>query len=94
MRILSIETSCDETALAVVEATGGLSAPKFKILSNLVSSQIELHRPFGGVVPNIAKREHLINLPILFDEIKKRNKNIFAVSVWENEMSCATYRRG
>ncbi len=71
MRILSIETSCDETALAVVEATGGLSAPKFKILSNLVSSQIELHRPFGGVVPNIAKREHLINLPILFDEIKK-----------------------
>ncbi|MEK7089707.1 MAG: tRNA (adenosine(37)-N6)-threonylcarbamoyltransferase complex transferase subunit TsaD, partial [Patescibacteria group bacterium] len=61
MKILAIETSCDETALAFVEATGGLKAPKFKILGNLVSSQIAFHRPFGGVVPNIAKREHLKN---------------------------------
>ena len=56
MKILAIETSCDETALALIEASGGLRTPKFKILKNLVSSQIEIHRPWGGVVPNLAKR--------------------------------------
>ena len=71
MIIWSIETSCDETALAVVEASGGLRAPKFKVLRSVVSSQIEIHRPFGGVVPNLAKREHLKNLPILFEELEK-----------------------
>lgn len=69
MRILSIETSCDETSLALVEATGGIRAPKFKVIKNLVTSQIPIHRPFGGVVPNLAKREHLKNLPILFEEL-------------------------
>jgi N6-L-threonylcarbamoyladenine synthase len=68
-RILGIETSCDETALAIVEASGGLKNPKFKILKNLVASQIKIHRPFGGVVPNLAKREHLKNLPILLKKI-------------------------
>ena len=71
MIIWSIETSCDETALAIVEASGGLRAPKFKVLRSVVSSQIEIHRPFGGVVPNLAKREHLKNLPILFEELEK-----------------------
>jgi len=69
MLILAIETSCDETALALLEATGGLRAPKFKILKNLVSSQIEIHRPWGGVVPNLAKREHIKNLPLVFEEL-------------------------
>ncbi len=69
MHILAIETSCDETALALLEATGALSAPRFKILGNVISSQIEVHRPWGGVVPNLAKREHLKNLPIVFEEI-------------------------
>ena len=69
MKILAIETSCDETALALLEATGGLRAPKFKILKNLVSSQIEIHRPWGGVVPNLAKREHIKNLPLVFEEL-------------------------
>ncbi len=69
MKILAIETSCDETALALVEARGGLRNPKFKILKNLVASQIKIHRPFGGVVPNLAKREHIKNLPILFKKI-------------------------
>ncbi len=67
--ILAIETSCDETGLALVEASGGLRAPKFKILKNLVASQIKIHRPFGGVVPNLAKREHLKNLPVLYRKI-------------------------
>lgn len=69
--ILAIETSCDETALAVVKCDGGIKSPKFKILENLISSQITIHRPFGGVVPNLAKREHLKNLPILYKKITK-----------------------
>ncbi|HFC98517.1 MAG TPA: tRNA (adenosine(37)-N6)-threonylcarbamoyltransferase complex transferase subunit TsaD [Thermosulfurimonas dismutans] len=55
MRILAIETSCDETAVAVVEAAGDT----FRVLSHLVASQVALHRPFGGVVPEIASRKHL-----------------------------------
>ena len=68
MKILSIETSCDETALALVDAKGGIKSPKFKVEKNLVTSQINIHRPFGGVVPNLAKREHLKNLPLLFEK--------------------------
>ena len=69
MRICAIETSCDETGIAIVEASGGLRNPKFEILKDLVASQITIHRPFGGVVPNLAKREHLKNLPILYRKI-------------------------
>ena len=69
MRILAIETSCDETALALVDGKGGLRRPRFKVLKNIVSSQIKIHRPFGGVVPNLAKREHLKNLPVLLKRI-------------------------
>ena len=79
MRILAIETSCDETALALLEATGGLRAPRFNVLENIISSQIEVHRPWGGVVPSLAKREHLKNLPIILEKLtnrepRKRNK--------------------
>jgi len=72
MKILAIETSCDETGIALLEAAGGLRAPRFTILENLVASQIAIHRPFGGVVPNLAKREHLKNLPILFEQLLKK----------------------
>jgi N6-L-threonylcarbamoyladenine synthase len=65
VKILAVETSCDETAMAVVEAEGGLKSPRFKVLKSEVSSQIELHRPFGGVMPGLAKREHLKNLPLI-----------------------------
>ncbi len=76
MYVLAIETSCDETGIALLRAAGGLrprsgSVPRFKVLHNLVASQIKIHRPFGGVVPNLAKREHLKNLPILFEKLKK-----------------------
>ncbi|KKU93802.1 MAG: putative tRNA threonylcarbamoyladenosine biosynthesis protein Gcp [Candidatus Jorgensenbacteria bacterium GW2011_GWA1_48_13] len=76
MRILAIETSCDETAMALVEASGGLNAPRFKVLKNIISSQIEIHRPFGGVVPNLAKREHIRNLPIIFKKLKPTTYNL------------------
>jgi len=75
LKVLAIETSCDETGIALLEASGGVRAPEFKVTANLVASQIAIHRPFGGVVPNIAKREHLKNLPLLFAKIKKMHKN-------------------
>lgn len=74
MEILAVETSCDETGIALLRATGGLRAPRFEVLENLVASQIKIHRPFGGVVPNLAKREHLKNLPILFERLLARWK--------------------
>jgi N6-L-threonylcarbamoyladenine synthase len=70
MRILAIETSCDETALALLECSGGLSAPRFKVLKDVVASQVAIHRKWGGVVPNLAKREHLKNLPILWEKLR------------------------
>lgn len=74
MLVLGIETSCDETALSVLRCSGKLQNPKFEILSDIVASQIALHAKFGGVVPNLAKREHLKNLPIVLGRALKRAK--------------------
>ena len=65
MIILGIETSCDETAASVVEYKNN----KKKVLSNILYSQFKEHRPYGGVVPEIAFREHIK----LID--KKRSSN-------------------
>ncbi len=65
MIILGIETSCDDTAISVVDASGEIDAPEFKILCSLVSSQTALHTEWGGVVPMLAKREHERNLPLI-----------------------------
>ncbi len=81
MKILSIETSCDETAMAVVVAKGGLRKPRFKVLKNIVSSQIEVHRPYGGVFPMLAKREHIKNLPIVLNDLKLSEKNMKEIDV-------------
>lgn len=66
MKILSIETSCDETAVSIIEATGDLSNPKFSILGNALYSQISTHAEYGGVFPTLAKREHTLNLVPMF----------------------------
>ncbi|OGG62084.1 hypothetical protein A3C87_02225 [Candidatus Kaiserbacteria bacterium RIFCSPHIGHO2_02_FULL_49_34] len=58
MILLSIETSCDETAVALVEATGDFPHAKYRVLGNGLLSQIDIHREFGGVFPAVAKREH------------------------------------
>ena len=60
--LLAIETSCDETAAAVI-GEGGV------VLSEAVYSQIEAHEKFGGVVPEIASREHLVKLPSIVDRV-------------------------
>lgn len=65
MLILGIESSCDETAAAVVRDGR-------QILSSVISSQIELHKPFGGVVPELASREHLEKIePVVKESLKK-----------------------
>jgi N6-L-threonylcarbamoyladenine synthase len=58
MRILGIETSCDETSAAVVEETGAPATP-WAIRSNVVASQVAIHREWGGVVPELASRQHI-----------------------------------
>ena len=72
MKILGIETSCDETAAAVVEGIGG----KVEVLSNVVASQIEIHKKYGGVVPEVAAREHVLNiLPVINEALEKAGIN-------------------
>ncbi len=63
--VLGIETSCDDTACAVLDARG-------RVLASVVSSQLAAHQPFGGVVPEIASREHLRNWPLVRDEAFQR----------------------
>ncbi|MBI2452847.1 MAG: hypothetical protein HYV55_01280, partial [Parcubacteria group bacterium] len=68
MTILGIETSCDETGIAVVRG----DKKKLTILSNVVASQIEVHKKWGGVMPFLAKREHQKNLvPVLLKSLKQ-----------------------
>ncbi len=65
LTVLGIETSCDETACAVVR--GSAPGPG-EILSNIVFSQIDAHRPYGGVVPEIAARAHVERIDGIVDE--------------------------
>jgi len=86
MKILAIETSCDETAIAILEIKKTGSKTGFRILSNIVSSQMKLHAKWGGVVPSLAKREHIKNLPIVLKkalkeaDLLKPNVNLIAVT--------------
>ena len=54
IRVLGIESSCDETSAAIVEKSGS----NIKVLSNIVKSQIDIHKLYGGVVPELAARAH------------------------------------
>ena len=74
MIILSIETSCDETGISILESKGGLKSASFKVLANNVSSQVNLHIPYGGVYPSLAKREHIKNLPVVLQKTLKEAK--------------------
>ena len=68
---LGIETSCDETAAAVIQENDKGTAD---ILSNVVSSQIKEHKKFGGVVPELAARAHLENIEYIIDKALKESK--------------------
>ncbi len=68
MRILAIESSCDETAASVADGVRG----RLRIISNVVSSQIDIHSKYGGVVPEVAAREHVLNiLPVVEEALEK-----------------------
>src|SRR3989338_741409 len=71
--ILAIETSCDETSVAIIDAKGGLKNPSFEILSNVVLSQIKIHKKWGGVVPMMAKREHSKNLIAILEKSLRKS---------------------
>lgn len=79
--ILAIETSCDETAAAVVQKDG----TRFSVLANVVQSQISLHAKWGGVVPELAAREHIQNIAPVIAECLERSgltvKDIDALAV-------------
>ncbi len=68
---LGIETSCDETAAAIIRENEKGTAD---ILSNVVSSQVEEHKKFGGVVPELAARAHLENIEFIIDKALKDSK--------------------
>ncbi len=71
MKILAIETSCDDTAISVVEVKSSAKNPLFKVLAHNISSQTKIHEQWGGVVPSLAKREHGKNLiPLLIKSLK------------------------
>jgi len=67
MKVLGIETSCDDTSVALYDSETGVA-------ENLLSSQIAMHNNFGGVVPELASRAHLVNLLPLVDHLLKRQK--------------------
>jgi len=90
VKILAIETSCDETAVALLECTGELPTPEFKVLGNSLFSQAHLHAEYGGVYPNLAKREHEKNLqPLLEKTLKDAGE-----SLESPDIDCIAVTRG
>ena len=73
MKILGIESSCDETSISIVEDGK-------KVYSNIISTQIDIHKKYGGVVPEIASRHHIQNISYVFYEcLKKANLRMYDI---------------
>lgn len=81
--ILSVESSCDETSIALVKNGR-------EVLSNIISTQIEIHKKFGGVVPEVASRNHILNISTVFDEALK----VANVSLDQIDAVAVTYGAG
>ncbi len=77
MRILGIESSCDESAIALLEIKNN----KVKILKNIISSQVNIHKKYGGIVPEIAARHHVENFFPILKEAKINFKKIDNIAV-------------
>ena len=85
MKILSIETSCDETAICLVETSGAYPNTRIIVLGSVLLSQAELHAEYGGVFPNLARREHVKNLvPILAKVFKNAGWDKESTSLSDN----------
>lgn len=74
MKILAIETSCDDTAISIVECSNSFNNLQTKVLASEVSSQIKIHSKHGGIIPNLAAREHEKNLMPVFKLTLKKSK--------------------
>src|SRR5680860_1186429 len=72
MYILGVETSCDETAAAVIKMDE--KTKRLFVLSNVVASQIDIHKKYGGVIPEVAAREHVISIIPVIDQAIKEAK--------------------
>ncbi|MCX6752120.1 MAG: tRNA (adenosine(37)-N6)-threonylcarbamoyltransferase complex transferase subunit TsaD [Candidatus Nomurabacteria bacterium] len=87
MKILSIETSCDDTGISIMEAKRSVTGASFRVLANNSNSQINVHIPYGGVYPVLAKREHKKNLPTVLEaslkeaKLDKEKKPVDAIAV-------------
>jgi N6-L-threonylcarbamoyladenine synthase len=68
IKILAVETSCDETGVAIIEGNKIPNGFSFTVLSSALHSQAALHSPYGGVYPTLAKREHQLHLPALIQQ--------------------------
>ncbi len=97
MKILAIETSCDDTAISILNikkpaSQQGGSGTKdiFTILANKTNSQINIHVPYGGVFPALAKREHQKNLPIVFEKTLSEAK----ITIEKIDLITVTYGPG
>src|SRR3989338_6708907 len=78
MRILGIETSCDETAVALLDGEG----ERVRLVASAVRSQIDIHEAYGGVVPEVAAREHLdVLVPMLHQLVPATGEGIDAIAV-------------
>ncbi|KKQ16410.1 MAG: putative tRNA threonylcarbamoyladenosine biosynthesis protein Gcp, partial [candidate division WS6 bacterium GW2011_GWF1_36_8] len=80
--IIAFDTSCDDTSIAILEGR--------KVLSSVVSSQVEIHAQWGGVVPDIARREHEKNIPMVYEEALKKAK----IKIEDVDYVAATYGPG
>ena len=80
MKVLGIESSCDETGVALIDSEKGL-------LADAVYTQIDMHRAYGGVVPELASRDHIRRALVLIDDVLSRanvqKEDIDAVAVTE-----------
>ena len=80
--IIAFDTSCDDTSVAVLKET--------RVLSSVVSSQVEIHAKWGGVVPDIARREHEKNIPMVYEQALKKSK----MGIEDIDYVAATYGPG
>lgn len=80
MRILAIETSCDETGIALLEGRLVAEGLEFTTIKAALLSQAKLHAEYGGVFPTLAKREHIKNLPVLFKDFEGEQFDAVAVT--------------
>ncbi|MFN8568510.1 MAG: hypothetical protein U0Z44_13575 [Kouleothrix sp.] len=83
--ILAVETSCDETAAAIVR--GGQV-----IVANVVASQIDIHRRYGGVVPEVAARQHILALPAVIEAARRSCRADGSMSMRSQPRTALAYR--